>query len=121
MKKKIKNDKEIEISNLLDRLSFYETLTHVKILQSSKDEQIYDCLLTNGINYKLTFSFLPYSDDKIQYKPGKYFKKNENLEDIEQIHPEFLGKSIAFKESKIPAFLMRIHKYIEDDNDVIKN
>eukprot|EP01080_Neovahlkampfia_damariscottae_P006347 gene6347-10354_t len=123
LKKKLKKEyekqqqnNELIMQDFRDRISFYETITHLKIESSTLEEQIYQCKLSDGNSYSLTFTLSPHTEEgKIQYKPGEYKKKNENGEILNQEHPEFLGHTIAFEEIKIPSFLMRIHKYIEGD------
>jgi hypothetical protein len=102
---------------LNDRISFYEVLTQVVIVGSTRDEMIYECQIARE-KCVLTFTIGPALDDeenKIEYSPGTFQvinKKGELVNAFESL-PGFLKHKIKFEERLTHEFLIRLHKNLD--------
>jgi hypothetical protein len=114
-------EKDSEIENLKDSVSFYESMTHVKMLKVRQDGTV-ECESTNGKNAFLTFTLTsdPETEGNIIYDPVEYSTISNNQRRQSEFPKErdYLSRTISFKEQKFPDFLQRLHftlKLIKED------
>jgi hypothetical protein len=114
-------EKDSQIENLKDSVSFYESMTHVKILRVKEDGAM-ECESTNGKDAFLTFTLKPDPEveDNIVYEPVEYSKVSNNQRKKSEFPSKrtYLSLPISFEEKRFPDFLQRLHltlKLIKDE------